>query len=723
MRPFTPEFAHAHFKGAAGQTKVGEYTYRTEITAAGGSVIEVGPDGEKRFPILHVLGGKNVFYFLTSLDRGRLQVLPLAYDVRTNEWFHTQASAVRHFAHPTRDLLAWRDPAYTFNTSCFSCHVSQLSKNYDAATDTYYTVWAEPGINCETCHGPGAEHVRAARQLPPGKTMDDLRIIRTRTFTPEQHTATCAPCHAKMIPLTSTFTPGDRYFDHFDLITLEDPDFYPDGRDLGENYTFTLWRMSPCTQSGQLSCIHCHTSSGRYRFRDQNPNSACLPCHEDHVKNPTSHTHHKAESKGSRCIACHMPTTEFARMRRTDHSMRPPMPAATMAFKSPNACNLCHRNRDAAWANRYVRKWRTRDYQAPSLHRGRLLVAARTGEWSRLPEMLEQIRGQDRDEVYATSFIRLLISCPDERKWPVLRQALKDSSPLVRSAAAAALRGQFTPETRDALLAATEDEYRLVRIRAAAALAAYPRELLSEKDLQRLEAASAELEASFLARPDDWVSQYNLGNYYADRKEFERALKAYERASRLRPDALLPLVNASTIYARLGEPESARQALAQALAIDPNNAAANFNMGLLESDSGNTQEAERYFRAALKANPSSAEAAYNLGVLLSNDRPREALELLRKAYTLRPNDDTYAYTFAYYLNENGRATEAIRVLQILISRHPSYGDAYVLLGAIHELRGQISKARAIYRQALANEQLSAEDRTTIEARLNELNPR
>ncbi|MEO0249326.1 MAG: HEAT repeat domain-containing protein, partial [candidate division WOR-3 bacterium] len=542
MRPFTPEFAQAHLKGAAGETTVGEYTYRTEITAEGGVVIEVGPEGEKRFPILHVLGGKNIFYFLTSLDRGRLQVLPLAYDVRKNEWFNTQASAVRHLANPTADALSWRDPAYTFNTSCFSCHLSQLSKNYDVATDTYHTVWAEPGINCETCHGPGAAHVRAAKQLPPGQALKDPRIIRARTFTPEQQNATCAPCHAKMIPLTSTFTPGDRYFDHFDLVTLEDPDFYPDGRDLGENYTYTLWRMSPCVQSGQLSCLHCHTSSGRYRFRDQNQNGACLPCHEDHVKNPMSHTHHQADSKGSRCIACHMPTTEFARMRRTDHSMRPPMPAATLAFNSPNACNLCHGDRNAAWANRYVRQWRKRDYQAPTLHRARLLAAARKGEWSRLPEMLEQITGKDRDEVYATSFIRLLVSCPDERKWPVLREALKDRSPLVRSAAAMVLSKQYTPETRDALLSATEDEYRLVRIRAAAALAAYPRELLNEKDLQRLEAASAELEASFNARPDDWVSQYNLGNYYADRKEFERALKAYERASRLRPDALLPLV-------------------------------------------------------------------------------------------------------------------------------------------------------------------------------------
>ena len=70
-----------------------------------------------------------------------------------------------------------------------------------------------------------------------------------------------------MSPITASFAPGDRFFDHFDIAALEDPDFYPDGRDLGENYTYTSWLMSPCAKSGKLDCVHCHTSSGRYRFK------------------------------------------------------------------------------------------------------------------------------------------------------------------------------------------------------------------------------------------------------------------------------------------------------------------------------------------------------------------------------------------------------------------------------------------------------------------------
>jgi len=70
-------------------------------------------------------------------------------------------------------------------------------------------------------------------------------------------------------------------------------------------------------------------------------------------------------------------------MRRHDHSMLPPAPAATLKFKSPNACNICHNDRDAQWADTWVRKWYPRDYQAPVLHRGSLIEAARSEDWTK----------------------------------------------------------------------------------------------------------------------------------------------------------------------------------------------------------------------------------------------------------------------------------------------------------------------------------------------------
>ncbi|MCL5735275.1 MAG: hypothetical protein M1274_06740 [Actinobacteria bacterium] len=428
MQPYTFAFAQANLMTPDGPLKIGKNEYLACLGKEEGWILERGPEGEKQLRIAHVMGGKNVYYFLTPLDRGRLQTLPVAYDVRTRKWFDTAASGVRHFPGARTDTpVPWTDPMFTFNTSCHGCHVSQLATNYDPGpqpqnsaagrgpptrnsalgtpsptqTDTYRTTWAEPGINCEACHGPAQEHLRVcqgARSVPVGagprarpssegnrgvgfpnadgsrmgsrlplrETSQDLKIVRLKPFTAEQINALCGSCHAKLSPLSASFRPGDRFFDRFDLTTLEHPDFYPDGRDLGENYTMTSWRMSPCARRGKgsqtrslafgvpkLDCRHCHTSSGRYRFAerqpgaavppgDPGPNAACLPCHQDKVDHAPAHTHHPADSAGSRCIGCHMPKTEFARMTRSDHSMRPPTPAATLRFKSPNACNLCH---------------------------------------------------------------------------------------------------------------------------------------------------------------------------------------------------------------------------------------------------------------------------------------------------------------------------------------------------------------------------------------------
>jgi len=49
-----------------------------------------------RYPVFWVLpSGKKVDYFLTLLERGRLQTLPVTYDVRTKQGFETAASGVR----------------------------------------------------------------------------------------------------------------------------------------------------------------------------------------------------------------------------------------------------------------------------------------------------------------------------------------------------------------------------------------------------------------------------------------------------------------------------------------------------------------------------------------------------------------------------------------------------------------------------------------------------
>jgi tetratricopeptide (TPR) repeat protein len=544
-------------------------------------------------------------------------------------------------------------------------------------------------------------------------------------MTPDQINGMCATCHAKLSPLTAEFVPGERFLDHFALTTLEDTDFYPDGRDLGENFTETTWRLSPCLKSGKLDCVDCHTSSGRYRFREGvgEPNAACLPCHAERVKDIAAHSHHPAGSAASKCIACHMPMTEFGRMHRSDHSMRPPAPAATIAFGSPNACNLCHADKDAKWADGHVRQWHKRDYQAPILHRGGLILAARRGEWQKLPDIVKYLLDANREEVWSASLLRLLRGCPDDAKWPAVRACLQDRSPLVRGAAVEALGDVPNLGAMDLLLAATRDEFRLVRTRAAATLAAAPRDRLNEADRRALEAATNEYLASLQTRPDDWASHYNLGNFYMERQEPAKAVESYSRAVHFQPQGLPPLVNRALAHAALGQNDRAEASLRQALALDPANAATNLNLALLLAELGRMGEAEQAFRTALKSDPQSAVAAYNLGVLLSKDRPVEAIELCRKAATLRPQEGRYAYTLGFFLNAQGRTDEAIRVLEAAIRQPGAQPDAFMLLGSIYERQRRLIEATAVYRLAAASPAFAPADRAQFEARARQLTGR
>ncbi len=96
-----PEFARSNLTPQTKDLVIGNERYRVDIGPKAGWVMETDPKGKKkRYPILHALGGKNVYYFLTPQARGRLQTLPVAYEVRTKQWFDTAASGMRHSSIP-----------------------------------------------------------------------------------------------------------------------------------------------------------------------------------------------------------------------------------------------------------------------------------------------------------------------------------------------------------------------------------------------------------------------------------------------------------------------------------------------------------------------------------------------------------------------------------------------------------------------------------------------
>lgn len=651
MRRFTKEFAERELTPLAEPLTIKGFTYTVDLQKmmlyeeeASGTVSE--------FEFAHVLGGKNLFYFLTLLERGKLQVMPLAYNTVEGFWYDTTTSMMRHFLADGDEALAWRDSMLTFNTACYGCHVSQLSKNYDVESDTYATEWREDGISCESCHGPGAAHNEAFRSAAKsGKEPDQLYLKSWDDYSVEQSNHACAVCHAKFSPLTESFPPGDNFYDHFDLICLENSDFSCEGRDLGENYTFTLWSMSPCVKSGQLDCVDCHTSSGRYRFAEKDSNGACAKCHAERVRNITKHSRHPTDGATGKCIACHMPMTSFALMRRCDHSLRPPCPEASKRFEGDSACIICHTGKTEEWAADFVEQWFPHStWQSRIVHEGSLIETARKGDWSGLPEILEYLADPESDSIFITSLIRLVQVNPDVNSWvPAVRALADHESPLVRGAVAAALTHDLRSDPSvQALLKCAADGRRLVRVRAVTSLSRYPWQRLDQADQDLLKRGEQEVMDMFGAMPDAWSSYYNKGNYLNDRGDPVGAMSAYKRAMKLRPDVIISFVNAAVLASRQGNLSEAIGYLKRAKTIAPEDGVVNLNLGLALAEQGDTAGAIACLHIAMKDKGWRAQAAFNCAVLSGEADLDEAIRLIKIALQEQPDNQRYRETLQYY---------------------------------------------------------------------------
>ena len=269
----------------------------------------------------------------------------------------------------------------------------------------------------------------------------------------------------------------------------------------------------------------------------------------------------------------------------------------------------------------------------------------------------------------------------------------------------------------NALLAAAADPSRLVRIRTAMSLAALPpQSLTNERDRANLEKANRDFIAAMQARPDDWASHANLGNFYMEGRDFAAAAACFETATKLEPRQIGPMVNASMAYSNMDQNDKAEQSLRRALKMEPANAAANFNLGLLLGEQGRLPEAEQALRTALKADPQMAAAAFNLGVILGEKNLDEAIAWCQKAHELRPTDPKYAHTLAFYQRKKGDIDGAVELLRKVIQYEPSYLDAYLLLGEIYEERHDFPAAAKVYLDASQIDGLPPQIRSQLDSK-------
>ncbi|KKL54406.1 hypothetical protein LCGC14_2265750, partial [marine sediment metagenome] len=120
----------------------------------------IGPDWEAHnYEITNVIGIGRRQNYLTKFPNGELHVLPVEWDVETWEDLNGLEKN-----YPGNGKY-WSDGQRIWQFKCGSCHATGMKINYDKATDSFDTTMVDLGIGCEACHGPGSDHITAARVL------------------------------------------------------------------------------------------------------------------------------------------------------------------------------------------------------------------------------------------------------------------------------------------------------------------------------------------------------------------------------------------------------------------------------------------------------------------------------------------------------------------------------------------------------------------------------
>lgn len=273
----------------------------------------------------------------------------------------------------------------TWTLNCIKCHSvggqprAELVGAGDAMLEPDPRV-GELGIACESCHGPGAEHVAVNRNVARRYALHlsgepDDTIVNPNKLDSKVAAEACAACHAGRVDHSwdkntgGKFRPGQRIEDSMQLRRFEKlpdhlkPDyFWGDGTSRVTGREFTAMSASACYTRGEISCRSCHSMHDSdpddQLARDRLGDQACLQCHPQFEGRISEHTNHPEESSGSRCYNCHMPNTTYGIMQLTrSHRIDSPTASGSATTGRPNACNLCHLDQTLEWANARMAAW------------------------------------------------------------------------------------------------------------------------------------------------------------------------------------------------------------------------------------------------------------------------------------------------------------------------------------------------------------------------------
>ena len=642
-----------------------------------------GPEGKMAdFEVSYTFGWFPLQQYLVPFPGGRLQCLPIAWDVREKKWYHLYPKEPMD----PKDWLYWTNAAQNWNGMCAECHSTNLKKNYDIKTDTYKTTWSDIDVGCEACHGPGSRHVQWA-EMPdmarPRVENFDL-VVKTSGLGSRKLVELCAPCHSRRASL------GDYTHAEADLLDTMLPSllteelYFPDGQVLDEVYVYGSFTQSKMYHR-DVRCSNCHDVHGLKVIKEGN--TLCLQCHRAGEYDSKEHHFHKnkeekgdpiksADGKvifevgtGAECVQCHMPGRTYMGIHyRLDHSLRIPRPDLSVKIGTPNACNRCHIDKTAQWSVDAITKWYGPGRRP---HYGTVIEEGR----KRLPEAKKNLIRLAGDPLYPvivrSTALSLLTAYPGEDTTRAFELALMDDEALIRRTAVQSISLSGQRRQTEFIAPLLYDPVAAVRMEAASTLAGEPSKKLSPDQQKVFQTDLQEYIAAMEYSGDFAFGRYNLANLYVALNEPQEAIRNYQAALKI-DDLFYPAkVNLAMLYNSRGENDKAERLFRDVIAKQPELYDVAYSLGLLLAEMGKPEEALGYLERAAKGMPERPRIQYNLGLLLQRlQRDSGAEAALQKALGLEPANMDYLYALADFYLKRNRLGEAKMVAEKMVVAHP-----------------------------------------------------
>lgn len=229
-----------------------------------------------------------------------------------------------------------------------------------------------------------------------------------------------------------------------------------------------------------------------------------------------------------------------------------------------------------------------------------------------------------------------------------------------------------------------------------------------EAYLAMQQGAKAVEQAQRLIAKRPWSAQGHLvlGSVYQSTGDLPSALGEAARAIKADPKSVEARLFLGKLYQLQKEYAKASAAYQDALKIKPDSPQAEFMLGALCDVTGRKKEAVARYRAILARSGNFAPALNNLAYLCADGygAKEEALRLAIGAFRLRPGDAGVMDTVGYALLRNGRAAEAVSVLERAAALLPNDTTVSYHLGlAYHQVGDKVRSEQALRKALLLGE--------------------